>query len=432
MNSRADKVKEALKKQEEDKNRPQFSGDYEVLPYVGLEADEPKVLRFVGEPVEFRSKGTDPKIILQSKIVDDKGKLQTIRWSEDKKWLLWRVHDKVMEYKWDENAPNPNDRTKKGAKVFKYDLSHPELFQRVRWNDKPDNPYEKGWYPTKSVLFNALDREDYQWHLDNKSFKLVAKKLTAKKDDPDVLFAEPGIPAGCYKSLLECLAENNVFWEDADIAIKKLDELPWYKVYAAKEAYKIEDYLAKNHIKMSDSALTEEELSWKMYDFDEHPAFQITSYTKILNNLGDFIKKVDVAFNTHFYEELQAFSAKEKEEWAKKRAEQADTEEEVVEKKEEKVEAPRRERPKPPSKATESNDKFAEARKAGWKIDDVKEEEKVFIKSIVGDNIIYVDEAGIEIPETDDSLLPCYECGTLAPTTITSCPKCGVLFSEEE
>ena len=434
--SRADAMRAANQKRKADAEKPSYSNDYETLPYVGLEIDEPKVIRLLGDPIEFRTKGSDPKTILQSKIVDDKGKLQTIRWSQDKKWLLWRVYDKVMEYSWDKEAPNPKDRTKKGAKVFKHDLTHPELFQRVKWNDKPDNPYEKGWYPTSSVLFNVIDREDYQWHLDNKSFKLIAKKLTPKKDDESVLFAEPGIPSGTYNNILECLSENNVHWEDADIAIKKLDELPWYKIYAAKEAYKIEKFLNSRGLKMSDKPLTEEELSWKTYDFDTHPAFQVSSYTKILNNLGDFIKKVDVAFKTHFYEELQDLSAKEKEEWAKNRENEPeeDTSDYVPEEKPvEKAEAPKRERPRPaPAPKAENEDKFSEARKAGWKIDSVKEEEKIFIKSIVDEKIVYVDEAGIEIPEDDEDLIPCYECQTPAPMALSSCPKCGALFATEE
>lgn len=418
--------------------------DYDEIPYAALEVDVPRVLRFVGDPLEVRSKGTDPKEIFSSKILDDKGSLATFRWSKNKNWILWKIYNKVMEYTWDKEAPNPNGRSKKGAKVYKNDILHPELFKRVRWNDKENNPFEGGWYPTKSILMNCIDREDYAWHKANKSYKIVAKKKSSKKDDSSILFHEPGIPGACYTELLNTVVEERGDWQDFDVAIKKLEAKPWYKVYSASDSRKIENYLQQNNLVMSSSSLSEEELSWKLWDFDNHPAFQVSSYNKIMNKLGDFIKRVDVAFNTHFYEELVVLAEQEKKEWAEKRESEKENSSEELEQEtvaeepvaEKATEKPARKIREPAQKAaSDTEDRFAKAKQAGWKgLDSMPENEKSLIKSISlgstpeDDVVVYVDDAGIELAEDDATIAPCYECGLPVPESINNCLRCGSLF----
>jgi len=64
---------------------------------------------------------------------------------------------------------------------------------------------------------------------------------------------------------------------------------------------------------MNSDPMTDEEKSWAKVDIDK--ITQVTSYRKIKNRLGAFIKSVDGALGTSFTEKLEKLVEQEKAEW---------------------------------------------------------------------------------------------------------------------
>ena len=399
--------------------------DYEDVFYAPLETDKVKVFRFVGMPYTIRSEPTDPKLVLSSWITDDKKKPFICKWSEDKDWIMWRIFNDVLKYTWDKDAINPSTG-KPGIKVYTNAIKFPSLFNRVRYNgkDKP-SPYEKGWQPSKAVVYNALSRDDYDWHIENKSFKLIAKKVNETEDDKGVkkVYGEPGVGVTAYDMILKAAVEEHGAWDDFDIAVRKLDDDPWYEVYSFFDSRKIEKELGCT---MNGDPLTAEELSWKMFDLDK--LNKISSYRKIMSRLGEFIKEVDGCLKTKYFEELEKLAADEKAKYdAEKTTEQDEATEEVAKSKaeEKKAEAPKARTRTPAS----TGDMWETAKAEGWKaIDELKEKHSEFVFTIANGKIVYKDDEGNAVPK--NQTIPCSEhnCDCDTYELIDFCPKCGTRF----
>jgi hypothetical protein len=415
--SRADMFKQAKEKMDAEKTAKEnrFVSDYERPEYTALELKKLKVLRFIGDPLIVRSKPTDPKKVLNSRVVDDKGKTFFVNWSEDRNWILWQVYNTVMAYKWNQE---------KGVKDFLYAEQFPNLFKRIRWNNKENNAYEKGWEPTTHVVMNCLDRSDMDWHKEHKHYKLLSKKASVgvNAQGEEVTYYETGIPSGCYESIIKTVVEENGVWENFDIAIRKEDDKPFYSIYSAMDSRKIASELS---VKMSTEPLTEEELSWELYDLDKQ--FKVTSYTALLNHLGSFIKEVDACFKKDFFEQLTKLSEDEKAKWAAERADkpvEAEAAPTVTEEPKLRVRTPVAE--------TTKLDFFESAKAAGWKmVDELKSEFGNQIANItIGpdgkDTITYLDEAGIQV--SMEETIDCAECGLPNVESIPYCPKCGTKY----
>lgn len=429
--SRTDLFATEQKKREEQKNNQNFTPpDYEDIDYASLEVDKVKVFRFVGRPFTVRDSATDPKLVMTSRMVDDKGKLFTCRWSEDRNWLLWKIYNDVLKYTWDKNAINPSTG-KPGVKVYVNAIKYPTLFQRVRYNGKDNpNPLERGWNPTTSVMMNCIDREDYAWHAEHKSFKLIAKKANGVEDSAGntTTYYEPGIGPTVYDSIIKAVVEEKGDWEDFDIAIKKLDKDPWYSVYSFFDARKIENELVCD---MNGDPLTEEERSWKKFDIDK--LTQVTSYRKIKNRLGDFIKQVDGDLKTNYYEQLEKLAAVEQEAWdAKNAEEQNEASKELEDKASTQEEKPVARTATRTRTAATTGSVWDKMRQAGWKaIDKLQAElgdqvKDVTIGATNEDTFIKIEVDGEVVSK--DAMLPCPDCQTPGPDFIMFCPKCGCEF----
>ena len=430
------KANEDAKKKEaerqERKNNGGFSKDFEDIPFVALETDKVKVLRLVGDPYTIRSKPTDSKIVLSSWMVDDKNQNFVCKWSEDKKWILWRIFDKVMESKWDKTATDPNDPTKKGMRVYLNATKYPELYKRVKTNGRDASKYERGWYPTRSIVINAIDRDDYEWHTTNKACKVLAKKVKESENDKGEItrFYEPGIPVSCYDLILKSVVEENGVWEDFDIAIRKTEGDPYYEVYSSMDERKIKEA----HAKMSGEPLNADEMSWKLNDLDH--LYQITSYRKIQSRLGDFIAEVDRCLQTKFVEELSSLVEEEKAKYAAQKAEAADAtatgDTKPAETKPEtaKESAPVERKARTP--ASVGDTPFSLMRNAGWKaVDEFEERFKENIQAInIGKNdadtaITFVIDGDV-VPVS--AMLDCPDCHLLNDSSVDFCPRCGARF----
>jgi len=429
MSTRAELFAEEQKRLEEQKNNRGFTPpEYDDIDYVALETDKVKVFRFIGNPFTVRQEPTDPKLVLSSRIIDDKKKLFACKWSEDKNWILWKIYNDVMKYTWDKNAIDPSTG-KPGVKVYTLAAKYPNIFKRIRWNGK-DNPnaMEKGWYPSRSIMMNCICRDEYAWHSENKSFKLIAKKSnTVTGDDgKDTTYYEQGIGTSTYDGILKAVVEEHGAWEDFDIAIRKEDKDPWYSVYSFFDARKVEKELS---CEMNGDPLTEEELGWKKFDIDK--LTQVTSYRKIQNRLGEFIKEVDGCLKTKYSEELEVLVAEEKAKWDATKADETVEETKPEEKKEEKPVT----RTRQVAEKKVEGDIWSQAKANGWKlVDELKSELGDSVKNIIfNDDPKKVKFEIVENGETlpSDSYLECPDCHVFGPTTIDFCPACGCKFSNK-
>jgi len=307
---------EAKKKRQQQRANQSFgfSGgqQYEDITYTALESDALKCVRLLGNPTVVRENSWDPKTFLISMIRGDNGKQFRCIWpsKEDQAdWILWRVFDKVMKYDY--------DRTR-NQKNYHYAESHPEIFNRVHKNSKPDNTLEKGWKPQTMVAFNVIDRHDMQWHRDNQHTKVLSKKVS---ESGDSLFFDPGIPMYLYETIWDSVVEFSGDWNLYDVIVQKISKEPFYRAYHPEDDHKKVMQINPDILDLAEvGPLSEEESNFEKYDFDK--IYPVTSYTKIKNRLGKFLKEVDGAFGTKFFDEVEYQAQKEDE----KRKEQAQEE----------------------------------------------------------------------------------------------------------
>jgi hypothetical protein len=288
-------------------------GGYPDIPWAALDQNKQQAFRFAGLPYLVREKGTDSKRIFTAMILgDDDRKFRCVGPDphERKDWILYRVMNKVLERKW--NNDKPSERGKGGWDYLNA-FTHPDLYNRCAKNNNLNNVYEKGWKFSEVVLVNVIDRANYDWHLNNKKYRLLSKKAGMYQDKA---FFDVGIPDMLYKLIEDDIvaSDGNVCWEDYDIVIKKLSESPWYKVYHGVDDVKKLDADVKTLIQ--DRGLTAEEASWEMNDIDK--LFPVTAYKRIKDKLGLFFQRVDKAFNTRYYDELCTLVEKEEAERAEK------------------------------------------------------------------------------------------------------------------
>lgn len=307
------KFEAALKKRKEEKVKEASRGSYGSypdIPYAALATDRQRLFRFAGLPYCVREKSTDSKRIHVAMILgDDDKKFRCIGPDpkEHKDWILYRIMSKVLDRYWDKNIPGRNGQM--GGYVYKNATLHPELYTRVAKNNNVNNPYESGWRFNPYILFNVIDREDYAWHTSNKKYRILSKKAS---EGGDRVYFDPGVPDTVYQQILDDIVavDGNTNWEDYDIAIKRIPEKPWYRVYHAIDDTKKLDEGIRNFV--VPTGLTDEERSWELNDFDK--LYPITSYARIKAKLGLFIQKVDTVLGTHYYDELNSLVDKEESE----------------------------------------------------------------------------------------------------------------------
>lgn len=430
-----DEAKKARKQQEAERQaRKNYSQDYEEINYCALETGNQRLVRFLGGPIDSRQEGTDPKEILFSMILgDDEKKFRCIFPTKESKpnWILWKVIDVVLTSKY--------NKEKKEREYFNQ-IKHPQVFNRVFLNNDPENPYEKGWYPSRVCLINVIDREQIERHRELKHTFLLSKKMSEGKEG--VIWYDTGIPSSCYKSIWDDIVEYYGDYEKYDIVIEKLNGDPYYKTYhALGDKIKIFENLQSLIV---DGPLTEEELSWERYDFDK--IYKVTSYQKILNRLGIFIQQVDVTFGKNFYDELKELAEEEKKQFQDQQEKEKDetpsekpnsdtkperetsVPEKTVELEKSKVEepAPARRTTKTPESSQKSDLIIQKKALPLEGISKLSEEELSLITGITSDG----KGSYVLSYATGVSLATCSgkNCEFVSPEVFKHCPKCGVEF----
>jgi hypothetical protein len=295
------------------------------IPYSALYTDKQQAFRFAGLPYLVREKPTDSKRIHVAMILgDDDKKFRCIGPDprEHKDWLLYRVMNKVLSRHWDKNVPGSNGQL--GAYVYDCASVHPELYNRVAKNNNVENTWEKGWRFTPAILFNVIDRANYDWHRENKKFRVLSKKASEWND---TVYFEPGVPDTIFQLIMDDIVaiDGNTNWEDYDIVIRKIDDNPWYKVYHGVDDFKKLDDGVKALI--VNNGLSDEERSWEMNDFDA--LFRVTPYYRIKSKIGLFIQQEDKIFGTHYYDELVSLVDKEEAEIVEKQTQFPPADDEV-------------------------------------------------------------------------------------------------------
>jgi hypothetical protein len=428
--AQAKKKVEQEKKEKESRGQGNF--EFEDKVYVGLEYDKAQLVRILGNPKDARDGDPySPKTVLTSKILGDNDKNFICNWplkTENPCWILWKVYDKVMSYKWDKTI-GP-----KGARVYLNEPLHPTIFNRIANNNQTDSTIANGgWKPASYVIMNVIDRHDVAWHKENKHTKLLSKRVSVGKDGR--LWPEAGIPDSLYNYIWDKVVESYGDWIDYDIALLKSKNGPLptdviYEAYqASTEKLKMPEFKFLLPVKdfIVETPLTDEEKSWERYNIDK--LFKITSYQKLLKNLGIFLQAVDAAFKTKFYDELVNLAEQEKAL--------------AAEAKEEKAQEPIKESSKVEVVPVKETPKELVSRGAKPvvapienKVFDINTLDKVTFKGLTAlppqfkDMIIGIENESGQLlfkPEAGD-LLQCDACKTLAPSTFTSCPVCGVTF----
>lgn len=341
------RAKEQRKVEKQKKESSSYTGgDYENIVYTALSSQtDGKVVRIFGNPIVVRENPTDPKLSYISMIVGDNGKKFRCIWpgkEENSSWFLWKVFDTVAAFTWSKEK----DDKGYSKKIYTHEKSHPEYLKRVLKNGL-DHKFESGWYPLRFVNLNVIDRQDPEFHKENKHSKLISKKA-AEIGDTGNFWYEPGIPLGAYNTIWDDVLEYAGDWEGYDIILRKLDDNPWYKAFHGEDDFKKLSEIEREAV--ISGPMTEEEKAYELYDLDR--IFKVTSYSKIMNRLGDFIKKVDIDFKKSFYSELEALVEKEKaEREANQESDDSDVDEpseatqeaeEIEEKEEKPIEVPKK------------------------------------------------------------------------------------------
>ena len=395
------KAKQARAEEKNQSNNRNGGGNYEDITYTSLEVDLGKVVRLLGAPIGgTRLSPFDPKVVNISTVKGDNGTKFRCIWplkEEQPDWILWRIYDLVMAYKWD----SVNNR-----RNYLHSETHNKLFKRVSKNDS-DNALETGFYPSKTVLWNVLDRHDMEWHRENKHTKILSKKSSMSKDG--TVWYDSGVPLYLYDIVFDELVEYYSDWELYDVILFKTKNKPYYKALHGTfaEPAKVPANLRSLVV---DGALTEEEKSWERYNLDK--SFPITSYAKLKNRLALFIKQVDAEFGTSFYDELEELVKKEVAERKdnEESAPEKDTQPETVETPVEKVESrtparkPEPVKPEPPKPTVAEIDwnALADGTYNGAKylgVPEMTAEEKAMVESVNEDGSFVYKEVNGKRPK---------------------------------
>ena len=431
-----------------------FPREYEEIKWSGLQKGVPSILRFVGKAPDANGRDkTDAKSMYISWITSDSG--TPFKWvrptpSDDPNHIFNRFLRTVTKGKW-------NDETR--TKSYVLESKDPELLNKVLKNGRtPDDPqynYEKGWMGREMYLANVIDRTQMQWHKDHKHTMLLAGDMRTAADGRE--FVTEGVSKPSLKPKILHLFECYGDWSKYDIALIRtgVKDNPYIAVNASKVPEEVKPDEYRRYI--STEPLTAEEASWERYDLDK--IFAPTTATKFLNRMKDTITKVDKLFNTHFLQEFEALSAKEKEQWKQEYGDESSESTEVstptpvqVSTQDESThecavaaadEAETLYDPMcSPLEATVEEPKEEAPKRVVRKSASVTAPENLpYFISLTAEDQAFVKETFHSATQVSDkkwdsewdtskgfTLLECPECGSFGPEVIMGCPFCGAKF----
>lgn len=302
----------ALQSEEEARVKSSFKGstkEYEEIKHTGCDKNVPKVVRVVGGLFNSEIDDYTAKTVTICWVVGDDGKkFRIIRpsYSEDPNYILNKIIAKVKATKY---IDDPQKGLK--TKVYPIQEKYPEIFNIIEKNglNPKDSQYkfDKGWNGSEVLIMNVIDRENMEWHRQNKHTMLLAKSV---REVNGVEYAEEGISAYATIPTFKNLFKYYGSWEKYDIAITRTGEMNNAYIIdnATKNPEKVD--MGKDKYISFDTSLTNEEEGWERYNIKK--LFRYTTNTKIYNRLKGTIARIDTALNTHFLNELEVAVANEK------------------------------------------------------------------------------------------------------------------------
>ncbi|MCA1799873.1 MAG: hypothetical protein LC687_00125 [Actinobacteria bacterium] len=405
---------------------------YTHIPPAGRNNDVMKIVRFRGGPPDSDRTPYTARRAISSLVRDDNDKLTKLRLPVgDYHHLYWRIINSVLE-----------QEGKGQAKTYVNKDRMPDVFNRVRYGSvKPTAnqfKYDKGWKGREWLVANVIDREQMDVHREEKHTMILCKDARSSKNNPDVVFYDEGVPAyGFVQPLVQSLFKPYKNWENYDVGIFRLGqkEMPYRLINASRYLPEVPEHMQS--VVVPEGPLTEEELSWDLYDLRR--LTRVTPYSRFFERFGQLVMEVDNHLGTTFFEELQDKVAQEELENPTQEAstpsvstesesietEAAETTEPEV--KEEPVpevrSRPARQPVEEPKKAEEADPVLAakkqELREAGF-----TEEELALITGYDPSN----KAAPFTYSVPTGQLLRCSECGVPSPGSFRMCPACLTTF----
>jgi hypothetical protein len=264
-------------------------------------------IRVLGNPLDIRqgdkyrgipADPSAPKSVLLATPKADNGK--QMRWvfpprEQDTHWS-WRILNKVLASSYDNTTKS---RT--------YHHSHLPIFQKV-FNNSSGNKLDKGWRPKDWVVMNVICRELMAAHTELKKTAVLTKKAVQIANS-DRIYYDVGAPMMVH-DLLWKIVEHFDDYNDYDIVVRKVDPAaqPWYEVAPVNPSdFRLTG--AKLFPEYANAPLSEEELSWQRWNFDE--LYPITKAHQVLKRLELSIQEIDATFREHFTEELRDIASRE-------------------------------------------------------------------------------------------------------------------------
>lgn len=413
-----------------------FTREYETLKWTGLVTNKMKIVRVLGGiPNSPNADKHTARIVQVSWIKGDNGKkfrciLPTREAAADH--ILWRVISRVNEVTYINRK-----------RVYVNEIKNRDIFDLVNYNglavEDPKRKFDKGWEGRQVIVMNVLDREQMDWHRENKHTMLLSRNINVSADGTQE-FPDEGVPIyGFYDNIVKSLFKTYSNWEGYDIGIVRLGttQQPYRIInasaFVAGKIPEVPAYLVP--FVSLNSGVTDEEAGWDRYDISK--IFGPSTFTKIYNNLKVSIQRIDATLGTKFIQELEFEVEKEKKERAERRAaEEGKSEDQQIE--ESKPQAIETAAPKAP--ATKAVPSRAPARTPvnsaalapevieklkGWS--KLTPEQQKMITDVSLDKNGNVTEIKFN---TEENLLACPQCRIPAPESfITACPSCGFDFT---
>lgn len=428
------------KEEEQRSNRSGgFTPNYEEIKWTGLEPQKMKIIRVLGGlPDADDASKTDARTVQVSWITGDDGKrFRSVLPPRDAKsdHLMWRVINRVKEVTYVNRK-----------RVYVNEEKHKDIFDMVVHNGlkegDPKRRFNRGWEGRHVIVMNVLDREQMDWHRENKHSMLLSRNIS--EGNNGMLFIDEGVPVyGFYNQIVSTLFANYGSWETYDMGITRTgqQQTPYRIINAtAYAAGNIPELPA--HLKpiVSTETLTDEEAGWDRYDLSR--IFGTTSYTKYYNRLQVAFRTIDARLGTKFFEELEYEVEREKKEREERQAagdNSADDEDNTPQPAQKATpvpEMPKTTEASAPEAPVRTRQRTAVAEKPATALDDEKiamlkgwdkltPEMQAMIVDVKHSNgkvteIIY---------DTDEPLVACPDCKVASPESFTACPACGLDFT---
>lgn len=433
---------EDFEKQESQRNANRgnttFTRDYEQIKWTGLEPNRTKIVRVLGGvPNSPNADAFTARTVQVGWIKGDNGKsfrcvLPLRDTDAGKDHIMWRVIARVNEVTYINRK-----------RVYVNETKHKDIFDLVNYNGLPETDpkrkFDKGWEGRHVIVMNVIDREQADWHRENKHTMLLSRNI-GRSADGTREYPEEGIPVyGFFNVIATTLFKHYGNWEGYDIGITRLGttQQPYRLINASVYAKNGIPELAPEMIPFVslDTSLTDEERSWARYDLGK--IYGPTTYTKIYNNLQVAFRRIDATLGTQFTKELEFEVEKEKAERAARQQAEPQTAPSAPATYSAPAATPVAAAPAPAAAPTRTRAPVAPATSTtvkltadkiaalkGWH--QLSETQQAMITDVT------LDKAGKPVDikfDTDEGVLGCPQCRVPAPESYTVCPSCGFDFN---